>query len=61
MEVGDLVYDRSVCMHGIIVDTQRWRSIGKEELDLEHTILYTDGTIDTAYDGELWLENGEPV
>ena len=53
MQVGDLVYDRSVCMHGIILTSKEWCLIGAEESEWEHEILYDDGTIDTAYEQEL--------
>ena len=53
MRVGDLVYDQSVQKCGIIINTQMWTLIGVEEPEYEHTIMYHDGTIDTAYEYEL--------
>ena len=59
MEVGELVFDVSLGQRGIIVDTKDW-SEGWEGRDplhksaqYEHTILYEDGSIDTAYENEL--------
>ena len=59
MQIGDLIYDRSICMHGIIVDTKGYVTVCDGLPEFEHTILYSNGTIDTAYEEELWLENGE--
>ncbi len=54
MKVGDLVFDSSLDQRGIIVWSYEWdlSSYG-EESEWEHEILYTDGTIDTAYEKEL--------
>lgn len=60
MQVGDLIYDRSICMHGIIVDTKGYIAVCDGLPEFEHTIMYSNGDIDTAYEEELWLENGEP-
>tara|TARA_B100000683_G_C12306644_1_gene480485 strand:- start:584 stop:775 length:192 start_codon:yes stop_codon:yes gene_type:complete len=57
MAIGDLVYDRSVCRYGIILEKQMWTLIGVEEPEWEYTILYGNGDIDTAYGYELWNEN----
>ena len=59
MQIGDLVYDRSICMHGIIVDTKGYVAVCDGLPEFEHTIMYSNGTIDTAYEEELWLENDE--
>ncbi len=56
MAIGDLVYDRSICKYGVILEEEEWSLIGQEETEWEYTILYADGSIDTAYEQELWLE-----
>ena len=56
MQIGDLVYDRSICKYGIIVKSKEWDVIGRYESEWEHEILYEDGTVDTAYEQELWCE-----
>lgn len=53
MKVGDLVYDLSLGQRGIIVETKKWLMSYKEDPAFEHTILYEDGEIDTAYENEL--------
>lgn len=57
MAIGDLVYDRSVCRYGIILEKQMWTLIGVEAPEWEYTILYGNGDIDTAYEYELWNES----
>ena len=63
MKVGNLVFDASLGLQGIIVDTKDW-SEGWEGRDpihkstqYEHTILYEDGQIDSAYENELEVIN----
>tara|TARA_B100000131_G_C17856863_1_gene508334 strand:+ start:60 stop:245 length:186 start_codon:yes stop_codon:yes gene_type:complete len=56
LQVGDLVYDRSTCQYGIILEEKKWHLIGQEDAELEYTILYPGGEIDTAYEQELWHE-----
>ena len=53
MQIGDLVFDSSLGQRGIIVDSQEWSLIGLEESEWEHTILYEDGMLDTAYEREI--------
>ena len=53
MEVGDLVYDRSICQYGIIIDTKKWSQYHEEDSEFEHTILYENGELDYAYEQEL--------
>ena len=53
MEVGDLVYDRSICQYGIIIDTKKWSQYHEEDPEFEHTILYENGELDYAYEQEL--------
>ena len=53
MKVGDLVYDFSLGQQGIIVETKKWTQYHEEDPEFEHTILYEDGEIDTAYENEL--------
>ena len=50
--VGDLVFDSSLGQRGIIVETKEWEDSGYPA-EYEHTILYEDGDIDTAYEREL--------
>ena len=52
MGVGDLVFDSSIGQHGIIVESKEWEGSGYPA-EYEHTILYEDGDIDTAYENEL--------
>ena len=59
MQIGDLVYDVSVCMSGLIVYTKMWTLIGVEEPEYEHTIMYEDGTLNTAYEYELLSRDEE--
>ena len=56
LQVGDLVYDRSICKYGVILEGKEWCLIGQEETEWEYTILYAGGDIDTAYEQELWHE-----
>lgn len=53
MQIGDLVFDSSLGQRGIIVDSQNWPFLFDEESEWEHTILYEDGVLDTAYEREL--------
>ena len=57
MAIGDLVYDRSMCLYGIVLEKKMWSLIGVEEPEWEYTVLYQNGDIDTAYEYELWCEN----
>lgn len=52
MKAGDLVFDSSLDLRGIIIDTKEWEGSGYPS-EYEHTVLYQDGDIDTAYEGEL--------
>ncbi len=53
MKVSDLVYDSSLGQRGIIVETKKWTQYHEEDPGFEHTILYEDGELDTAYENEL--------
>ncbi len=56
MHIGDLVYDRSICKYGIIIDTKKWSQYHEEDPEFEHTILYENGELNYAYEEELWHE-----
>ena len=56
MKPGDLVFDTSIDQRGIIVETKEWSGSGYPA-EYEHTILYEDGDIDTAYEKELEVIN----
>ena len=53
MNVSDLVFDSSTGQRGIIVDTKELWDVDCEEPEYEHTILYEDGDLNTAYENEL--------
>lgn len=53
MQPGDLVFDASLGLQGIIVETKNWTQYHKEDPEFEHTILYEDGKFDYAYENEL--------
>jgi hypothetical protein len=57
MKPGDLVYDRSICQYGIIIETKKWSQYHEEDPEFEHTILYENGELDYAYENELWNES----
>ena len=57
MKVGDLVFDSSLGQQGIIVETKEW-SGSTYPAEYEHTILYEDGDIDSAYENELEVISG---
>ncbi len=63
MILGNLVFDASLGLQGIIVDTKDWseRWEGRDpihkSMQYEHTILYEDGHIDSAYENELKVIN----
>jgi hypothetical protein len=57
MIVSDLIFDSSLGQRGIIIDTKEWWNPGCEEPEYEHTILYEDGELDTAYENELEVIN----
>ncbi len=57
MKVGDLVFDSSLGQQGIIVESKAWLDFDPAEPELEHTILYEDGNLDTAYENELEVIN----
>jgi|TARA_Y100000310_G_scaffold343473_1_gene451269 hypothetical protein len=56
MKVGDLVFDTSIGQRGLIVESKEWEGSGYPA-EYEHTILYEDGDIDTAYEKELEVIN----
>ena len=56
MKVGDLVFDTSIDQRGLIVESKEWEGSGYPT-EYEHTILYEDGDIDTAYEKELEVIN----
>ena len=56
MKVGDLVFDTSIGQRGLIVESKEWSGSGYPA-EYEHTILYEDGDIDTAYEKELEVIN----
>ena len=53
MQPGDLVFDASLGLQGIIVETKNWTQYHEEDPEFEHTILYEDGKFDYAYENEL--------
>lgn len=54
MKAADLVFDSSLGQRGIIIDTKEWwEDVDCEDPQREHTILYEDGDLDTAYENEL--------
>jgi hypothetical protein len=52
VKVGDLVFDSSVGLSGIIVQKLLWLPT-----EIEHVILYEDGVLDTAYEDGLEVVN----
>ena len=60
MKVGDLVYDTSLGQRGIIISSKEWEVSGYPA-EYEHTILYEDGDIDTAYENELEVTNDKRI
>jgi len=56
MKVGDLVFDTSIGQRGLIVESKEWEG-SDYPAEYEHTILYEDGDIDTAYEKELEVIN----
>ena len=59
MKVGDLVYDNTYKMNGVIVDEmpnheviKRWTEADKDNLRV-WIVLYEDSQIDEAFDSEL--------
>ena len=58
MNIGDLVFDASLGLQGIIVETKDWGGPGiHKSAQYEHTILYEDGQLDHAYENELEVIN----
>ena len=57
MQIGDYVYDSSLGQRGIIIEIKKWINHPSDEPELEHTILYEDGKLDHAYEGELKVIN----
>ena len=53
MQPGDLVFDSSIGLRGIIVETKKWEQTPVQDPAFEHTILYEDGKFDYAYENEL--------
>ena len=58
MKVGDLVHDASLGMNGVIFDVVYEAATNKIPNGLRRwTVLYEDGEVDEAYDGELEVIN----